>query len=48
MGSKVAAKQFLNYWENKWQAEIDMIYDEQYRKQMAIRQYLQVSSNVNF
>lgn len=45
MGSTLAAQQFLKYWENKWDAEIEMIYDEQLKQQMAIREYLQVASN---
>jgi hypothetical protein len=45
MGSKLAAQQFLGYWENMWDAEIEMIFDKQLKQQMAIRQYLLVANN---
>jgi len=45
MGSKLAAQHFLSYWENKWNSEIDMIFDKQLKQQMAIREYLQLANN---
>ena len=45
MGSKLAAQQFLGYWENMWDAEIEMIFDKQLKQQMAIREYLLVANN---
>ena len=47
-GSQLAATKFLNYWENKWEAEIELIYAAQYKQLMAIREYLQIASNTRF
>lgn len=45
MGSKLAAQQFLSYWENKWDTEIEMLFDQQLKQKMAAREYLQIASN---
>ena len=47
-GSRLAAKKFLKYWENKWKAEIDLIFAQQYKEQMEMRNSLQVASNLKF
>ncbi len=48
MGSKLAAKKFLGYWEKKWDTEVELIFNKQLKQQMAIREYLQVASNIHF
>lgn len=45
-GSQLAANKFLNYWENKWEAEIELIFAAQYKQQMAIREHLLIASNM--
>jgi len=47
-GSQIAANKFLNYWERKWEAEIELIFANQYKEQLAIREYLQIASNIKF
>ena len=37
LGSKLAAKKFLSFWKNKWDNEVDYIFDSQLKDQLAAK-----------